>query len=285
MSPLNSFLASRLAIVVLLCSVGNALAQPGPIDTNIQQLLAGSSRVVILPVPANYYRGHPNLKLAFKKNLSWYESPELYKERYDDDSARIAEDLATLLMTEISNRGFAARILQDEMSDEAVTTLHGAYWPGLLHNGMLAVIEPKEGVDKRDFVLDAGEAARQYVETRREKGAVPFSGSDTLDSDRIAMVTSIATQAEADTLVIARFWGWRKRSGAIPSMGAKKSAATLWVGLIDGTNGNLIAVGQNNTHSPFVASKQRDDKLAKMVTSVLSSLVVLPAAGDRDSSE
>ncbi|MDH3546574.1 MAG: hypothetical protein OEN22_05715 [Gammaproteobacteria bacterium] len=269
------FLAAIVTITITAGGSGNLLAQTGYERADIQQLLAGADRVAVLPVMADYYRGHPNLKVAFKKNLSWYESPELYKARFDDESARIASDLAAVLLATFDDRGFDAILPQDGEADKAVRDLHGAYWPGLLRNGMLAVIDGKEGTENLSFV-DAGTAARDYVDARREKGVAPFPGSEMSDSSRIALVTSVASQAQADMLVLARFWGWRKGSGALPSMFGPKSAATLWIGFIDGQTGDLVAAGQGNVNSPFFASKQRDDKLAKMATAALSALIKPP---------
>jgi hypothetical protein len=279
---LRSFLASILAIAMSFSAVGNSFAQPGQAQADIQQLLAGANRFAILPVAANYYRGPPNLKLVVKKRLGLYvgqfELAEVYKERFDEESDRIASDLADSLLAEFDARGLEAILVQDaEISGEIVSTLHGGYWPALLHNGILTQIDTDKGTRELPYV-DAGTAARNYVEARRAKGIMPFPGSDTSDSSRIAMATSVARQAEADALVIARFWGWRKGSGAIPSMFSKKSAATFWVGLIDGETGDLIAVGYEQAHSPFFASKQRDSKINKMITNALSSLEILALA-------
>ena len=269
------FVAAVLTITILAGSSENLFAQNGYERVDIQQLLAGSKRVAVLPVMADYYLGHPDLKLAFKKNLSWYESPELYKERFDDESTRIADDLGAFLLTALDDLGFEAFRPDDGELDDSSRDLHGAYWPGLLRNGMLVLIEGKKGAENLSFV-DAETAAREYVDARREKGVAPFPGSEMSESSRVALVTSLADQSQADVLVLARFWGWRKRKGAAPSMFGPKSAATLWIGFIDGETGNLIAVGQQNVNSPFFASTRQDDNLGKIATSALSSLIRRP---------
>jgi hypothetical protein len=274
--------ASLLATILTFGSVATCLGGATAEENDVPQVLADINRIAILPVAANYYRGPPNLKLAVKKGLGLYvgqiELAEVYKQRFDEESDRIASDLADSLLAEFRARELAAVLVQDaEISDETVSILHGAYWPALLHNGILTAIDTDEYTGELAYV-DAGTAARDYVKTRRAKGVMPFPGSETSDTTRAAMATSVARQAEADVLVIARFWGWRKGSGTIPSMYSKKSVAIVWIGLIDGETGDLVAVGYEQAHSPFLASKQRDSKVNRMITNALSSLKILVLA-------
>lgn len=279
---LRSFLAPLFAIAMTFGGLLSLSAEPSQEQADTQQLLAGMNRIAILPIAADYYHGPPNLKQVLKKSLGLYvgqiELADVYKERFDEESDRIASDLADSLLAEFGVRAFEAVLLHDaEIPDEILSNLHGAYWPALLHNGILTQIDTDEGTGEPAY-LDAGTAARNYVQARRANGIMPFPGSDTSDSSRIAIATSIARQSEADALVIARFWGWRKGSGAIPSTFSKKSAAIFWVGLIDGATGDLIAVGYEQASSPFFASKQRDNQISKMITNALSSLEILAFA-------
>lgn len=223
-----------VAWVAIFCLV-SAPALSVAQSKDASQIVAWTT-IVLVPVHGDFFFGAPNLKA-----LMALTGPD--------------EKMVPKLYTEPSI--FSARL--DDESERIVADLE-----------MLLGSE----FEKRNFVVHRLSPDTISVDDLSNLHVNFFAAisAQTAGDEAIVGAAEIATIAGVDAILIARFWGWRKGSMTLPVMGLTKSAAVLWLGLIDGKSGELIWHGSSTKATNIKVSEQKIEHLDRLMNDTMRSL-------------